>query len=683
MTTMPAGYYNRFNSAKNYDEHLFRAGKVLQSAELNEVQTNLATRMKGIADVLFKDGAIVRGCAIQVNVSSGATTLESGAIYLKGMVRGIPPGSFTIPMVGVISVGIYLTETVATELDDPELRDPAVGVRNYQEPGASRLKVDPAWGHAGDGHSGEFYPVYSVTNGVVDPKEPPPAIDAIALAVSRYDRQSTGGYYVSNGLGVMRLADESGAQVYSLSEGVARVAGNEIVLQHGKRIVYETTPDPKLVSLEPHVAAGGTETITLNHSPLFSVEQISVTKEKTVTITHGAFTGVSDALEDSPVTSIVEVKQGGTTYVAGTDYTLSSDKVNWSPTGAEPAPGSTYTVKYRYLATITANSTTATSVTISSAVAGTTIQISYKWSMPRIDRLCLDSSGAIVWVKGVPSPYAPKAPDVPFGHLGIASVYQRWTAQTSVVSDAVRMVPMNEINGMNSKIDTLFALVAEERLALNAAMSDPTAKKGVFSDAFYDDDLRDQGAAQTAAIYQQDLTLAVDAVVLSQSLGSVKTLDARVITEVVPTVGPTEVVLQQLLKTGSMKINPYDSFSPLPGVALLEPATDFWTDFQTQWLSPVTRQFHGDVWTNPDVRNYWMNFAQQRGYDLNWWTNIHTTVVRTEQSQSAEVEKVGTKYVDLQYLRQIPVRFNISGFGGGENLTSVKFDGRSVPFTAV
>ena len=706
MTTMPQGYYNRFDADKNYDEHLFRAGKVLQSAELNEVQSNLGNRVKTIADVLFKDGSIVRDAQILVDVQTGATTLGSGAVYLRGAVRGVAPAELLISVSGRVLVGIYLTEVVVTELEDADLRDPAVGVRNFQEPGASRLQVNTAWGYEGDGQEGEFYAVYEVIDGVVSSKEPPPQIDAISNAIARYDRQSAGGYYMVNGLEVQRLADNiAGSQVYSVAEGVARVDGKEVTVQHAIQAVFATAPDPKSVTLEPHIAQGGTERIDTNHYPIIDVAQVSVIKQKTVTVTHGGYSGVSDALPDSPVVELVSVSQGATTYdigvmVGGTltpsdaDCYLDDDQINWSPAGDEPATGSTYSVTYNYVTTVTPENPDDTGFDVTGAVSGSLIQVTYTWAMPRIDRLCLTTSGQVTLVEGASSPYTPRTPDVPPGLLGLATVYQWWDARTRVVQDAIKVVPMNELNGMNRKIDSLFALMAEERLVINSLASDPTSKKGVFADAFYDDDLRDQGLEQTAAIFSQVLTLGLDATVYSQTLSGPQVLDARVIIEENLNVGTSEDVVSQLLRTGTMLVNPYQAFSPLPGVAVLTPSVDFWTEIDTVWASPITRVLEENWGSTPAAASWihswnlnavipWIGrLGIQAYFSLERWIEMHRVVVLREIRRTTETEKLGTTYVDLQYLRQIEVNFALSGLAEGETITDVVFGGNAVDFTA-
>ena len=709
MTINLAHYYDRFDPADHYERHLFRAGNVLQGAELNEIQSASFARLQRATDVLFKEGDILTGATIVVDKATGVTQLGNGAVYLRGAVRGVAPATLTVPVTGEVWVGIYLQDTVITELDNPDLRDPAVSFRNYQEPGAARLQVLPVWGYEGDGHPGDFYRLYKIIDGELYTDPPPlPNIDAIKQSIARYDRQSTGGYYISRGLTVTRLADDAGQQVFSVADGVARVNGEEIVKQHASRLVYAATPDTRTVLLEPHVvtvATGSNLRIDVNHYPIQTITDVAMVRVVTETLTHGAFSGAQDALTLAPVVQILAVTQGGTTYTPTTDYKLTADKVDWSPDGLEPAPGSTYSVTYQYVDTATdpadpdeTGFTVTGTITVAvggnptaqaKLVTGSIVQTSYRWAMPRFDLICLNDSGQLLTVPGVAAPIKPRVPAVPGGLLSIAIIEQRWGAATRVINNGTRMVPMNELNAVNTRLDTLFALVAEERLALNVTQRDSTAKKGVFADPFFDDDLRDQGLSQTAAIYGGTLTLGVHSTVHTQTLTAPVTLDARIIVETTTEIGPEEVVILQTLRTGSMKINPYDAFAPLPGVAALFPAVDFWTDFATNWLSPVSRQFDEEIWTNPETRDYWIGrcldgtSAWGHNCNLQNWIAIHTTVVSDEVINSAEVEKVGTRYVNLQYLRPIEVRFELVGFGAGEVLNTVLFDGQAVAFSEV
>lgn len=642
MPSMPEGYYNRFDSTKNYDAHLFRAGYVLQSAELNEVQTCLATRLQRMGDVLFKDGAIVRDARLIVDSVTGATTGESGAIYLKGAVRGVPARTFTVPITGTITVGVYLVETVISELEDPALRDPAIGVRNYQEPGASRLQAVPQWGYAGQAGApagAEFYPVYEVREGVVVSKDPPPALDAVLTSLARYDRESSGGYYVVNGLRVAAEADQSTNQVYSIQEGQARVNGFSVTLATSLRIVYPATADLDVVDSEPHLSStASAQRVDLNHSPVAAITQVRITAEKTVTVTHGAYSGVLDALPDQAILSLVEVKQGATTYVQGTDYKLTADQCDWSLGGGEPAPGSAYTVKYQYIATVTPTSIDTSGCTVTGAVSGSLIQINYQWKMPRYDRLCLDDSGIPTWVKGVSHEFRPALPAVPTGLLLLATVAQSWDANRAVQNDGVRMMPMNALEAMASRIDDLYTLTAQQRLLTNAAITEPTSKLGVFVDPFLDNDMRDQGLAQTAAIVNGELTLPIAATINSNALAGIQTL---------PVNASVASAIEQTGRTGTMKVNPYQAFTPIPINVSLSPAQDFWTTTTDTWASAITQRFGtGDM----------------------FWESVTTATISST-----------TTTLDL--LRQIPITVVVTGLEANEVVNHLFFDGIEVATT--
>lgn len=637
---MSEQYYNRFDANQNYEEHRFIAGRGLQSAELNELQKTSMNRLRGISDALFKDGNIVRDAGVVVNPNNGYTQCGSGAIYIRGSVRGLAPATFTIPIVGAVAIGVRLIDTIVTVLEDPALRDPATGTRNYDEKGADRLQVDSLWAWDGDGGAGEFFPVYGVVDGIVTAKEPPPNLDSVTQALARYDRDSAGGMYVVSGMMVSMLDDVSGSQIYSIASGRARVYGYGIEYQTARRVVLAAAPDLLPITTEPKLSTTvSAQRINLDRTPATNITQVGITAEKTVTITHGVTTGTQDPLPDTSVLSLVEVKQGGTTYTPIGDYLLTSGKVDWSPAGAEPAPGSTYTVKYRYLTTVTPTAVDDNGFTVTGAVVGTLVLTTYSQKLPRIDRLCINSEGLPVWVNGISSSYYAQMPSVPGDLLPLASVYQSWDSSRKITNDGVRMVAMPLIAGLDNKIDYVLQLVAQQRLESNIHTREGGTKKGLFVDPFIDDLQRDAGTAQTAAVVNGELILPISGAVsqMSADIQKPETTDKIMIPSV-----------SQLFKTTSMKINPYLSFAIAPSVIQLTPSVDRWTEIVTAWASPLTNRFvigSGDRETIT--------------------TNNRNLLLSSSSS-------------NLENLRQIEVRFSASGFGVGETLSSLTFDGVEV-----
>jgi len=137
----------------------------------------------------------------------------------------------------------------------------------------------------------------------------------------------------------------------------------------------------------------------------------------------------------TPLLSIQSVTQSGTTYSAGTDYNLTADQVDWTPSGAEVAPGSTYDVTYRFL-----TSTTVTNINpddgefdVTGAVASTLVLVDYSWKMPRIDVITVDPDGYLQRVRGVSTAFNPIAPQVPYNVLQIAEYKQIWNSVSRVL----------------------------------------------------------------------------------------------------------------------------------------------------------------------------------------------------------------------------------------------------------
>ena len=586
---MTTDVYNRHDDNKRYDRHLFRADRVLQSAELNEVQSNVFARLKSVGDVLFREGGIVRGAIIKVDSATGQTLCESGAVYLDGAVRGVPPATITVPTVGVVQVGIYMTRVTVSEMEDPDLLNPAVGTRGYREPGALRERLDTAWGWksgaTSDGQAGSFWPVWTVEDGWVRPKEAPPNLDAVTQALARYDRDSAGGTYVVRGLRVQRLPDlPTGEQVYSLSQGACRVAGRGVELPTTRRVVWAAQPDLRRVDSEPHTSSTENEQrVNVDTPPMVGTPEVRIVARKTVQVTHGGHAGAADPLPDASVLKIEEVKQGGTTYASPADYSLTAGQVDWAAGGAEPAPGSTYEVTYQYLLQATPENVDAKGFTVRGALAGQLITVTYNHALRRIDRLCLSSEGNIAWIKGIPAIWQPLAPEVPDAMLALASVHQFWDGQdgqTRVAQDGVRVVPMDVLSAYGEQLARLREDQAEIRLAVDIAGRHSGVKKGLFADPLMNSDLRDAGQAQTAAITAGALRLPMEIEV--HDVG-------KTITTTQAPASSDAAEVSQPERTGWMLVNPYQAFDPLPRKVTLNPSIDRWTQVDTQWSDPITQ----------------------------------------------------------------------------------------------
>lgn len=639
-------YFNRFDSSKKYTKSLFLSGKGLQSAELNEIQEYANHAMKNFGNAIFKDGDVVRGCTCVIDNFSGVTTVESGQIYLNGCVRDVNQGNFTIPIDVSARIGVYFKEKTITELEDPTLRDPAVGTRNYQESGSARLQYQLVWGFQADGITsansdlGEFYTIYNVEHGVLVQKALAPQMDSVSAALARYDNESNGSYVV-RGMNVMCLNSSSDNQIFTIGEGKAHVEGYEIELAHSLRVRFDNEIDTQLIESDPYPFepnAMDVMTIKLNSSPLNSVISVDITAQKTATITHGSYSGSLDPIPATSVLEIMQVKQGNTIYIKNTDYKLTSGQVDWSLSGAEPSPGSSYEVTYRHRTKATPTNITDTGFDISGAVDGTLVLVDYTWKMSRYDLITIDSDGIVRRIKGLAHPWTPAIPKAPKGQLALAYVYQSWSSEQkpTVSNNAIRVVQMADIEGIRNMLLDLYYLMAQERLKNDANASDPSSKKGIFVDPFFDDDMRDQGIAQTGAIVDECLTLPIRAEVHDLAK------DQKVY--MLPY--ELEAIVNQELQTGSMKVNPYMAFDPIPADLNVTLNIDHWTEIETQWLSPITQKIY------PSIRG----------------------IRRRSDTISSTDTLISASNKNAEFMRQLTQAFKVEGLKPGEEITAIEFD---------
>ncbi|WP_246787416.1 DUF4815 domain-containing protein, partial [Bartonella vinsonii] len=612
----------------------------IQSGELNEVQTIIRGRHDRLGRLVAQEGDRVERADAFVNKETRTVTLTEGKIYIAGDIFPVLEAVLNnVSMVGRLEIGVKLQKKWITHEDDPELLGQVPGTLAEGEPGAARETAKLVWALKEDAQAGTFFPVYILQDGVLIDQKSPSLLEPAMQAIATYDRAH--GHYIVNGCRVSALGPNNGCQVFSIQEGEANINGFKrkrlAALRHEEREDFSTSVVPS----ETHIFAppkGKTSfTFKSYYSPIADIHSLLLTKEKTVNVTRGAVAAGRDGVPDKSITSFLKVVQGNKEFKEGTDFKKTGDTIDWAPVGDEPAGGSTYKVTYRYRAQVTADKVTAQEITVSGGAEGGDIIVSYTYKLPRIDRIGLNTGGNVVYIKGISSD-DPMAPSVPDDVLSLATITNNWLETPGVVNDGTRVAPYDEMWRYFQRVFSLDRLMQLERIKSNVDSKEPVAKKGMFADPFLDDSYRDEGFQQTGAVGNGILQLAIDPTFYTAPLKAPVILDWT-----------NEVIIAQELTTACEKINPYQNFAPLPGTVTLTPATDFWHEQRTDWLSSITNQ---------------IIMGKHRG----------STIRRTEVSDNF----INTHQEQTDFLRQITLHFKIEGFGKGEILTSLTFDGVNV-----
>jgi hypothetical protein len=617
---------------------VFQENAFIEGANLNEMQTIAQRNIQRVGSLVARNGDRIEGADIVFDEANTQAILSAGTIYIAGDVRPVAAATIAgIAATGEFQIGVRLQKTNETYLDNPSLLGLSPGSEAEDEPTASWQREKLVWSRFGDGQPGEFYTVYQIKDGTVIDQSPPPSLSGINAAIGVYDRAANGSYIVK-GCEVVPLGKFSNEQVFTIAEGEANIDGFKRIRETALRHAEPEQPDLETISAEPlpfTAATGGTMTFTVARPPIAAIQSVVLVKQIAENIVRGVSPGGLDALTKPSVVAIVSVTQGATTYVAGTDYVQAGDLLSWSPGGAEPAAGSTYAVTYRFNEAATPSAVTDTTLQATGGVNGTTALISYTSKLPRTDILCLDGAGRSAYVKGISARRDPQPPQTPSSLLKLAEIRNTWLGTAAVVNNGTRNFTYDAQRRFFDRLIDVLTQFDRQNQRTAIIERDPVSKRGIFTDTFLDDFYRDAGAPQTLATTGASLTLATDLIGV-QNLNT--TTETLAYTE--------EVILRQELAPSAMRINPFANFSPFPAGLKIEPAVDFWTEQQTVWLSPVTQEFTAAPRVPPGT------------------TTISETVAETQ--------------VRAAFLRQIPIAVTLEGFGVGENLATLTFDGVNV-----
>lgn len=613
---------------------------LLQAGELNDMQDVIRGRHDRLGRLIAKNGDRTERALVLVDIAAETVTLTDGKIYVAGDEFPVAERVIAnVPMAGNIQIGVRLVRTYITGDDDPTLRGQVPGSLAEGETGAAREIATISWALGNDGAPGEFHQVYLLQDGAILDQTPPPMLAGFQQALAIYDRPH--GHYIVSGNRVTALGADDGKQRFSIEEGEANISGYKNVRHAAVRLAEAEDWDTGAVPGETHTYAGGaSQTIVTDLFPIDTITSILLTKETTVTVTRGTLANGIDGLPMTSVIELIEVKQGGTTFVATTDYVRTGNGVDWAPLGAEPAIGSSYTVKLRWRDSVIPDSFNDTEITVSGGAPGGDVILAYTYKLPRIDIIGLLPNGAPAYIKGVSARTNPVLPMPPGNVLPLCSVHNDWLATPRIQVDGeitgVRMPTWSDVQRVFNMVEDHSRLLQLERLRAAVDRRDPDAKKNMFVDPFETDFYRDAGEIQTGAVGGGILQLAIEPTFYDATLTAPVMLDWT-----------EEVLVEQALKTGCVKINEYQNFFPLPGALVLTPAVDYWTETATLWASEATVEF-------------------QRGLQA-WGGPLETS--------STAVQSLSARNEVLPFLRQRSVNFAISGFFEDEVLETLTFEG--------
>lgn len=564
---MPFKYFNRFDPAKNYKKLLFLSGQGLQAAELNEVQDTILNELKSLGSFLLPNGTILNGGEVEV-ITANSIDIKAATVYADGISIAVTARSVPITAVGVELIGMSVLSTLVSDLDDPVIREPDPESPNYGQPGSYRLAQNGVWKKSTEvGGDEAFFPILTLNDGkLVSSSSSTDSSGQINTLIGKYDYETNGNYVVS---GIVPSYDsidpETDKVLLNVSSGKARILGQPIAVSFLQQIELDAINDLRTVLSEPYVYSGS-KVYPLRYAPIAEIIQVQGIKRITSTIIHGSYSGIADLLPETPVLAIESVVQASTTYVAGVDYISNGDFVDWSPTGSEPSPGSTYQVTYTYVDMFSASFNTGGTGVILDAnnllVTGSTFFVDYKFYLKRFDRISLDSKGQFIISKGTPGYLNYDKPQYVANALSIAIVELIKYQDPKISLDTVTNISMSELQSIKKTMSNMEVNIAKLSLLENARSTDSfTTKRNLVVDPLYDNDMRDNGASNNLLLEDKKLKIGSNLV-----LGKATTVGISL-----PYV--SEIALSQPRITGSTKINPYAS-PTAPNVAdlIVEPS---------------------------------------------------------------------------------------------------------------
>ena len=706
MSTVNAisGYYNLFDSTKGYTELLFRAGKVLQSKEVNEIQSMLKSQIKNIGNTLLTNGDIIEGCQLVVK-SKTQVTITRGKIYLDGDVRDISDTDVEITGVGTEIIGAILTSEVVTPDEDTTLLDVSTGYDNYNQDGAYRLKESVKI-VVNNSDASILYTLQDGSQLTVNSSEDLSQLDKINSTLARRTFDESGNYKVS-GLKLVDKNQNNTDKIFiSMESGKAYVKGYEVNKTSATPVALDRPTDLRAVENEPKIYKSSSSTYHLNNSYVSNITKVASTVRVTQTITRGNIVGGIDYLSLSPVVLVESVKQGSKTYVqvfndeSSGDYKLTNDGIDWSAMGDAPDPGSSYEVTWIYNKLMEKD---VDYVLVQDGTSGvlkflengdkptedSTVLVNYEFALCRRDVISLNKDGSVVVTKGQPDILRTvESPNVDVTEsLVLGSVLLKPNSDdVIIINNNTQTIPMLDLYKMLERITALEYNQAMSDLDNEAAEGESaTELMGVFTDGFLGLSKSDTYHPEWTAsldIENQELTLPFTTNIQNMVPDEDTDYHMHKFNRLLTTQFSETVLESQMLATGVIRVNSYNAFPRNPVVSL-NPQVDNWINHTTMIIdggvkvkSVVLRRwwYHKSASWAQQEKELWKSYGIADGGESLGWNS----------TQVSTTKAVTTSILDeaIMYMRQNTVKIYIQNLEPLTDNVTATFDGIPIKLTA-
>ena len=707
-------YYNTFDPTKGYTELLFRAGKVLQSKEVNELQSVLKQQIRNVGNTILTDGDKIEGC--QLVIDGTKATVTRGKLYLNGNIRDIKDTVVTIKGQGAETIGALIEQEVVTPDDDPDLFDQASGFDNYNRDGAFRLKENIKI-VVNDPKASVMFNLIDGEQVKVNTSEDLTQLDKVNLTLARRTFDESGNYKV-NGLEITNRNKFDNNKVYiSVEPGKAYVKGFEVLKLASTTLGLNRAEVTKSIANEPKVFSKTTSSYKVNN-PYTTDLEISAIVEVTETVTRGSVVGGSDFLKKTPVVSLKNINQGGTTFTESVDYRLTEDSVDWSLNKRAPATGTQYTVTYTYNKklvkdveyVVEKNKNHETVIrflgdgsnSIPRPVHESTFLVSYKFKLYRRDTISLDKDGRILVTEGQPNILrlveSPAVTDQEVLVLGsvlvnpieiVGSGSDPTLDPLQIINNRTQAIPMLDLYKILDRLSSLEYNQAVTDLDKQAIEDESVSQLlGVFTDGF----LGFTKADITHTKWDASIDLSDRSLTLPYSETAIA-LASKVDRETWSVEDDKKIrfsnkyqeVLEvhQPFRTGEIRVNSYNAFPKTPTVEL-SPNLDNWIDTSTIKVEGGTK-----VNTN-SLRRWWYSKGSSwameekaRWQALGFADGGESIGSRNFSGNMVETDSVTKDVIDtaVTYMRTRTITVTISNLLPGADNIIVTFDGFNIPIT--